>query len=393
MDSDYPELKGLLRMISPKTLSASLLGAALVGAGAGAGIYAAAGGHNDKTVTVSAPGAQSATQAAQTTTTQPVSEVYRGAGPGVVEITATSTGTADPFGGSQTQEAEGSGFVYDDRGDIVTNQHVVAGANSVSVTLADGSKYKATVVGTDASTDLAVVKIDAPASALHTLQLADSSQVVVGEGVVAIGSPFGLQGTVTSGIVSALHREIQSPNNTPIEDAIQTDAAINKGNSGGPLLDLQGNVIGVNAQIDSSTGANDGVGFAIPANTVRSVASQLIGNGKAQHALLGVDVVTVTPQAAAALGIQAGVAIDSVQTGSAADGAGLHGATGHKTLAGQSYPTGGDVITKVDGTTVTSAEQLRGLIAAKQPGDSVEVTVVRDGKTQTVKVTLGSRSA
>src|SRR5262249_51162706 len=247
----------------------------------------------------------------------------------------------------------------------------ISGADSVSVRLAGGSVYKGTVVGSDASTDLAVVRIDAPASALDPLTLGDSSQLAVGQGVVAIGSPFGLEGTVTAGIVSAPNREITAPDNTPIEDAIQTDAAINKGNSGGPLLDLEGHVIGVNAQIDSSTGGNDGVGFAIPANTVRSVAAQLIANGKAQHALLGVDVVTVTTQAAATLGIQAGVAIDSVQTGSAADGAGLRGATGHKTLAGQSYPTGGDVITKLDGTTVTSAEQLRGLIAAKQPGDSI----------------------
>ena len=380
-------------MISPRTLSASLLGAALVGADAGAGIYATTAGH-DKTVTVSASASADATQAAQTTSTQPVSEVYREAGPGVVQITASSSGAStDPSGGSSTQEAEGSGFVYDDKGDVVTNQHVIDGADSVSVTLADGSTYKATVVGSDASSDLAVVRIDAPASVLHPLQLSDSSKLAIGEGVVAIGSPFGLQGTVTSGIVSALHREITAPDNSPIEDAIQTDAAINKGNSGGPLLDLQGDVIGVNAQIDSNNGGNDGIGFAIPANTVRSVASQLIGNGKAQHALLGVDVQTVTPQAAAALGISAGVAVDSVQSGSAADGAGLHAATGHKSVAGQSYPTGGDVITKVDGTTVTSAQQLRGLIAAKKPGDSMELTIERGGKTQTVEVTLGSRSA
>jgi putative serine protease PepD len=309
-----------------------------------------------------------------------------------VEITAASSGgSSSPFpGGSGSQAAEGSGFVYDDKGDIVTNQHVIAGADSVSVKLADGSTYKATVVGSDAATDLAVVKIDAPASALHPLQLADSSKLSVGDGVVAIGSPFGLQGSVTSGIVSALHREISAPDNSPIEDAIQTDAAINKGNSGGPLLDLQGSVIGVNAQIDSSSGGNVGVGFAIPANTVRSVVAQLLASGKAQHALLGVDVQTLSPQASAGLGVSAGVEIDSVQSGSAADGAGLRGSTGHKTVGGQSYPTGGDVITEADGTVVTTAQQLRALIAAKKPGDTIQLTFERRGKTKSVKVTLGS---
>jgi len=344
-------------MISPRTLSAALLGSALVGAGAGAGIYASTGTH--RTVTVAAPAAASASQVAQTSSTQPVGQIYRKAGDGVVEIVASSSGGSSspfPYGGSGSQAAEGSGFVYDDKGDIVTNQHVIGGADSVSVKLADGSTYKATVVGSDASTDLAVVKIDAPAFALHPLQLADSSKLSVGDGVVAIGSPFGLQGSVTSGIVSALHREINAPDNSPIEDAIQTDAAINHGNSGGPLLDLQGSVVGVTAQIDSDSGGNDGVGFAIPSNTVRSVVAQLLASGKAQHALLGVDVQTISHQAAAGLGVSAGVEIESVQPGSAADGGGLRGSTGHKTVGGQSYPTGGDVITAVDGTTVTTAQ-------------------------------------
>ncbi|HEY2937768.1 MAG TPA: trypsin-like peptidase domain-containing protein [Gaiellaceae bacterium] len=381
-------------MISPRTLSAALLGSALVGAGAGAGIYASTGTH--RTVTVAAPAAASASQVAQTSSTQPVGQIYRKAGDGVVEIVASSSGGSSspfPYGGSGSQAAEGSGFVYDDKGDIFTNQHVIGGADSVTVKLADGSTYKATVVGSDASTDLAVVKIDAPASALHPLQLADSSKLSVGDGVVAIGSPFGLQGSVTSGIVSALHREISAPDSSPIEDAIQTDAAINHGNSGGPLLDLQGSVVGVTAQIDSDSGGNDGVGFAIPSNTVRSVVAQLLASGKAQHALLGVDVQTISQQAAAGLGVSAGVEIESVQSGSAADGAGLRGSTGHKTVGGQSYPTGGDVITAADGTAVTTAQQLRGLIAAKKPGDSLELTIERGGKTQSVKVTLGSRSA
>src|SRR5205085_5739811 len=172
------------------------------------------------------------------------------------------------------------------------NEHVVSGATSVSIKFQDGSRYKGTVVGTDPTTDLAVVHVNAPASKLVPLSLADSSAVAVGDGVVAIGNPFGLDGTVTSGIVSALNREITAPDGTPIEGAIQTDAAINHGNAGGPLLDLQGKVIGITSQIQSDSGGNDGVGFAVPSNTVSKIVTQLIANGKAQHALLGVNVKT-----------------------------------------------------------------------------------------------------
>src|SRR5882672_4090474 len=191
-----------------------------------------------------------------------VGQIAKAATPGVVEIDATQAASNSPFpGGSQSGgSALGTGFVYDAKGNIVTNEHVVSGATSVRVKFQDGSTYKGTVVGTDPSTDLAVVHVNAPASKLVPLSLADSSKVAVGDGVVAIGNPFGLDGTVTTGI----------------EGAIQTDAAINHGNSGGPLLDLQGNVIGVTSQIQSDSGGNDGVGFAVPVNTVSSIASQLI---------------------------------------------------------------------------------------------------------------------
>src|SRR5206468_775980 len=174
-------------------------------------------------------------------------------------------------------------------GNVITNAHVVDGATSISVRFWNGATYKGTVVGSDPSTDLAVVHVDAPSSLLVPLTLGDSSAVEVGDGVVAIGAPFGLEETVTSRIVSALHRQIDAPNNFTIPDSIQTDAAINHGNSGGPLLDLQGKVIGVNAQIESDSGGNDGVGFAIPSNTVKAIVSQLLANGKAQHAFLGVS--------------------------------------------------------------------------------------------------------
>jgi putative serine protease PepD len=294
-----------------------------------------------------------------------VANVYRRSSGGVVEITVTTGGSQSfPFGGGSGQ-AQGSGFVYDAAGHIVTNEHVVDGATSVSVRLADGSTYKATVVGTDASTDLAVIKIDAPSSKLHPLTLADSSSLAVGTPVVAIGSPFGLEGTVTAGIVSALHREIQAPNNFTIEDAIQTDAAINHGNSGGALLDLEGRVVGVTAQIKSESGGNEGVGFAIPSNTVRSVAGALISKGTVHHAYLGVS-----------LSAQGTARIDAIRPGTPAARAGLHA---------------GDVVTALGGKSVSTGAQLRAAIDAKQPGDAVRITVHRDGSERTFTVTLANR--
>jgi putative serine protease PepD len=210
-----------------------------------------------------------------TTTTLSVGQVYKRAYRGVVEITVTSTQSSQtPFGpDSRTQKAQGSGFVVDSSGNIVTNEHVVAGAQSISVRFWNGKTYTATLVNSDTSLDLALIKVDAPSSQLHPLSLGDSSAVQVGDAVVAIGSPFGLNETVTSGIVSAVHREITATNNATIENAIQTDAAINHGNSGGPLLNAQGQVIGVNAQIESDSGGNDGVGFAIASSSVRQLLS------------------------------------------------------------------------------------------------------------------------
>ncbi|TML10674.1 MAG: PDZ domain-containing protein, partial [Actinobacteria bacterium] len=272
-----------------------------------------------------------------------------------------------PFGGGGgSSQAQGSGFIYDTKGDIVTNEHVVDGATSIRVTFWDGSSYTGKVVGTDTSTDLAVVHVDAPSSKLHPLTLASSSGVHVGDGVVAIGSPFGLEGTVTSGIVSALHRQIDAPDNFPIANAIQTDAAINHGNSGGVLLNLNGDVIGVTAQIESDSGGNDGVGFAIPSDSVRQVADGLIANGKVSHAYLGVSIQTSN----------GGVSVGSVRSGSPASRAGLRSS---------------DVITSLDGTSVKTANALEALISAKKPGDHVTLTIRRSGATRSVAVTLGTR--
>jgi putative serine protease PepD len=355
------------------TLAVAVAAAALAGGGAGAAAVELSHG-SPKPAAAAAPVTAKATSASSSanvaaTSSLSLEQIAKQSTGSVVEVDATSTSTQQYGygGGGATQSATGTGFVYDGDGHIVTNEHVIDGASSVSVKLADGSTWKATIVGSDISSDLAVLKISAPLSKLTPLPLADSSSVQVGDGVVAIGNPFGLDGTVTSGIVSAVDREIAAPDQTPIEGAIQTDAAINHGNSGGPLLDLQGKVIGVTAQIQSESGGNDGVGFAIPSNTVRSIADQLISTGKAQHALLGVNVKTAAN----------GVGIAQVEQGTGAAAAGLKV---------------GDVITAVGGTKTTSAEHLRAVIASHAPGDKLSLSVLRNGKTSTVTVTLGARS-
>jgi S1-C subfamily serine protease len=261
------------------------------------------------------------------------------------------------------------------------------------VKLSDGSTYEGTVVGSDPSTDLAVVKVDAPAAALEPLELADSDELEVGDGVVAIGSPFGLAQTVTTGIVSALHRQITAPNDFSINDAIQTDAAINHGNSGGPLLDLEGRVVGVNSQIESQTGGNDGIGFAVPSSTVEKIAAQLIADGEVEHAYLGIGVATVTEPAAEELDLPVGVQVTNVRPDTPAAEAELEAGSGERVVDGQVYATGGDVITEIDGDAVRTAEELQRVIDSRSPGDTIELTVVRDGRELSVDVTLASRPA
>jgi len=351
------------RRTSLLTLTAAVAAGALIGAGGGAGTYAALSSGDTKTVVRQITVGDS--QPAANTSGLSVNAIYKLANRGVVEVKVNSQ-SSDPFGGTRQQSAEGSGFVYDTSGHVITNQHVVAGATSVHVTFWNGKTYTAHVVGTDPSTDLAVLDVDAPSSSLFPLTVGDSSKVEVGDNVVAIGAPFGLAETVTAGIVSALHRQMTSPNNFSIDDSIQTDAAINHGNSGGPLLDQQGHVIGVNAQIESDSGGSDGVGFAIPSNTIKSIASQLISSGKAQHAYLGVE-----------LGDTAARVV-TVRPNTPASKAGLQT---------------GDVITSFGGTNVSSADDLREAINARKPGDRVSVTYTRNGKSHTVSLTLASRPA
>jgi putative serine protease PepD len=375
--------------------TAALVATAALGATIGAAVFDAVdhGRGSSTTTTVAAAPTAAATQssARNVSSTLTVAQVAKGATPSVVEVDAT-TGSSGPFGGGGGSSASGTGFVYDGENHVVTNEHVVDGATSVRVKLADGAVYRATVVGSDASTDLAVLKVNAPAGALHPLRLGDSSAVTVGETVVAIGDPYQLDGTVTTGIVSALGREITAPDNSPIENAIQTDAAINHGNSGGPLLDLSGNVIGVTSQIQSDSGVNDGIGFAVPSNTVARIVPQLISKGSIKHALLGIEARTIPVSLAGMLGEAGGVAVATVESGSGAAAAGLHASTGSTTIAGVDYPTGGDVITAVDGTAVTTSERLRAIIDTHSPGERLQLRVTRNGSTRTVTATLGTRS-
>ena len=358
---------------------AASIGAIVLAAGTGAAAYALVDSDSPETVRTVATGVSTASSSGLS-----VSQIYQRAHEGVVEITVTSQAS----GGGQ---AQGSGFVYDKSGHVVTNHHVVDGASTARVTFSNGDTYDATVVGTDPSTDLAVLKVDAPASVLTPLSLGDASELAVGDAVVAIGSPFGLEQTVTAGIVSALERQMEAPNGFTINDSIQTDAAINHGNSGGPLLDLEGHVVGVNAQISSESGGNDGVGFAIPSNTVDTIVSQILADGDVEHAYLGVGVATIPESATGELDSAAGVALTEVRQDTPAAEAGLRAGTGTTTIDGRQYPTGGDVVTEVDGEAVETAEDLQRAIDAHKPGDTITLTVVRDGDTRTVDVTLDSR--
>jgi putative serine protease PepD len=337
---------------------APIAAAAVIGAATGAGVYAlSSGDSHPSSSTATATAVVPAQPAAKTTTPTPttLTQLYKDDTPGVVDITVKSTTAGgSSFGnpnfgnpGGQQTEAEGSGFEIDGKGDILTNEHVVDGATSITVHFHDGTTAKGTLVGSDKSTDVAVVKVDVPASQLHPLTLGNSSTVQPGQAVVAIGSPFGLPGSMTSGIVSAVNRTITAPNGFSIAGAIQTDAAINHGNSGGPLID-----IATNSVIDAA----------------KSVADTLIAGGTVQHPYLGVTVGDATSGSGAQVGC--------VVTNGPADKAGLKA---------------GDVITKVDGTAVADADALTANLSGRAPGNSVTLTVVRDGSTKTVDVTLGSR--
>jgi len=378
---------------------AALTAAALLGGCAALGGAWVLGAFDEETPVLGAtPIVQTSTSGSSGPTSIDVAEIYRRSGPGVVQITSTSDGQAssDSFGNvvpGQSQSALGSGFVIDKEGHIVTNYHVVQGASQIEVSFSNQDTVDARVVGTDPSTDLALLKVDVDAQALTPLALADSDDVEVGDPVVAIGNPFGLERTVTSGIVSALQREVRAPNNFTIDHVIQTDAPINSGNSGGPLIDTAGRVIGVNSQIETGNGGggNVGIGFAVPSNTVKSVVAQLLDDGRVDRAYLGVSLQDVDSEVADVLKLPAdsGVLVGAVQPGSPADRAGLEGGDTQVVVAGESYQIGGDMIVAIDGKDVASVDALREAIAAHKPGDKVSITVVHaDGSKRTVETAL-----
>jgi 2-alkenal reductase len=330
--------------------------------------------------------------------------VYEQVGPAVVNITVNMDHPAvtgnDDIPSDLEITSSGSGFVWDAAGHIVTNFHVVEGADQVQVTFSDGTMSIAELVGEDEDSDLAVIKIDPTGYNLTPVRLGSMDDVYVGMRVAAIGNPFGLQGTLTSGIVSAIGRSIPAPTvgNYTIPDSIQTDAAINPGNSGGPLLNERGEVIGVNAQIRSEVRANSGVGFAIPVSILARVVPSLIDNGRYEHSYLGVRGSTFSPLCAADLELdptRRGVVVDEVITGGPASRAGLRGAD---TRISSQYPSicprfsGGDLVTAIDGRAITSFEEMLAYMARyTSPGDTVQLTVLRNGEERQLDLTLGSR--
>ncbi len=369
----------------------ALVAAAALGGGLAVGAVALIGGLDAGTTVVTQTEPSPTTEAAPPPTSgMTVGEIYDRAAPGVVQI-ASSPNI------SGTTTALGSGFVVDKAGHIVTNFHVVDGAGQIRVSFSNRDTVEAELVGTDPSTDLAVVRVDANASALTPLPLGNSDQVRVGDPVVAIGNPFGLDRTATAGIVSALQRLITAPNQFTIDHVIQTDAPINRGNSGGPLLNTRGQVIGVNTQIETGgvSAGNVGIGFSVPSNTVKDVLAQLLQTGRVDHAYLGIGGQAVNPDLAEQynLPVKAGVLVEEVHSESGASTAGLQGGETRVVAAGETYILGGDIIIALDGTKTDSIQQLRDAIAAHKPGDKVEVSIYRDAAKTSVTVTLGRQPA
>ena len=364
---------------------------------------------NASTNTTAPVAASSALAAFQST----LEDIYTQVGPSVVNISVVmgpSNTAASPFGNSPfgqpqqqgVQEALGSGFVWDAQGHIITNNHVVSGATQITVTFSDGSTFDAKLVGADPNSDLAVIQVNAPANLLRPVTLANSSQVKVGELAIAIGNPFGLSGTMTQGIVSALSRSLPVGSDTAqstgptytIPDIIQTDAAINPGNSGGVLVDAQGQVIGVTAAIRSSTNSNSGIGFVIPSNIVNRVVPSLIQTGRYDHPYMGISGTDLTRSLATAMKLdpnQKGVMVVDVAAGSPAAQAGLQGSNTNATISGQNVVVGGDVITGVEGQTVSGFDDLTSyLFNHTQVGQTITLTILRQGRAQTVQLTLGA---
>jgi len=313
--------------------------------------------------------------------------VYKRNIPSVVNVTSRAV-TFDFFYGLVPQEGQGSGFVIDKDGHILTNYHVIADARQVEVTLHNRKKYRATVVGTDPAHDLAVIQIKAPG--LVPSVLGDSRNLQVGQKVYAIGNPFGLAGTMTRGIVSSI-RPVREPNGATIDEAIQTDAAINPGNSGGPLMNWHGEVIGINTMILSNVGQNAGIGFAIPINTAKAVLNDLMTLGRVRRPALGVRTIAITPELADEMGLSTdhGLLIIQITPGSAADQAGLRAGTERAYLGNTPIMLGGDVIVAIDEQKIEDEQDLAQVMNNHRAGDSVKITIVRGKRKLDVNVSLG----
>jgi S1-C subfamily serine protease len=381
---------------------------AVLGGGVVAAVIAAAGGlgTSQKTVTTVQAAPLAPSNASQQSRGLTPHDIYVRDAPGVVFVTSTIVQkTESPFGlfgGGETQQkgqATGSGIVIDRNGTILTNYHVVENAIKVTVSLEKGNTVDAQVVGKDPSNDLAVLRIRPDGLALHPLTLGDSSAAQVGDPVLAIGNPFDLERTLTTGVISALQRRITAPNGFGIDHVLQTDAPINPGNSGGPLLDASGRVIGINSQIETggSGGGSVGIGFAVPINTAKSEIAQLEKGGTVRGAYIGLTSLTIDGSLSALnLPVKSGALVQSVQKGTPAEKAGIRGGNINGSVENGQVAVGGDIITSIAGKAVRSSEDLANDITAKKPGDTVAVGLVRgNGKGgyehKTVSVTLASR--
>jgi S1-C subfamily serine protease len=376
------------------------LASAVVGCGAAVGVVEAfdlGGGHTTTVVQQAALGAVADAKAGTALTAR---DIYKQDAPGVVFVRSQVVQrTQSPFDFGLPQErrgeATGSGFVTAADGTILTNAHVVNGATKVTVQFQDNKTVTAKVVGKDESTDLAVLKVDPTGLALRPLRLGASSTVQVGDPTIAIGNPFGLERTLTTGVVSATKRTIQAPDGFTIDGVIQTDAAINPGNSGGPLIDAAGRVIGVNSQIETGGtqgGGNVGIGFAVPIDTAKRIVPQLKKSGRVERGYLGISSITIDNSLSDLnLPVAHGALVQSVQPGSPAANAGIRAGDIQAQLNGAQIQLGGDIITAIDGKKVSSKDDVSNAITSKKQGDKVTLTILRAGKRKSVQVTLANR--
>jgi S1-C subfamily serine protease len=385
----------------------SIIPVALVSAVVGGGVVAALVGVLDlgqatKTTTVVQQAPLATADASQKNGgALTASEIYKRDAPGVAFITAQIVQrTASPFdfGAPQVQQgtSTGSGFVLGKDGTIATNAHVVEGATKVTVQFGDKASVPARILGVDKSSDLAVLKVDPSKVDLHPLALGSSRNIQVGDPTIAIGNPFGLDRTLTTGVVSALQRQIKAPNGFTISNVIQTDAAINPGNSGGPLIDAAGRVIGINSQIEtgSAGGGNVGIGFAIPIDTAKQRISQLKSKGSVQYAYLGVTTAAIdSSMKGLSLPVAHGALVQTVEAGGPAAKAGIKGGNVSAQVSGNDLVLGGDILTKIDGKDIVTPSALQAIIGRHKVGDKVKVDLIREGKPKTVTVTLGNRPA